>query len=785
MSQTVTTRAEKKDCFRFQILGTEPTDDDKFISAVRLPTVRQTILCFLAHHKSLLKHDAAKMTVDIITNIYERARVPMLQYHKMVEEVEKLHNCFTEILKIPKDRRDSGKSKVKIDGFIENLSCTFKLWPRNAMKLISLEEDRLFLKSMMSDRNASIAGIDSRLSKTEENIRKRKAEEMIRQQKSCERKETRDTVLLDLSEESECEADPDLAVNDEKRSHKRQKKTGVEVFLPPDILKSPKVVSSLVRNNISSTAITSVIHDIVEAAGSDPTKLHLSHQYAWRGQNETIGIIQEQIKDNWKPPQRSCLHWDGKLMDTLDGRNKEERLPILLSGVGGIKLLGVPAIGHKSSDKMGKLISESCVSLLKDWKCEETVCGMVFDTTASNTGAQTAGCVSIQNVLNRRLLWFACRHHVGEVILTHVWDALNIEISKSPDVSVFQRFKDNYCNLTYNDTHNLNLTDCPPTLQASKENTIEVCKQFSKQKLYRGDYNELVSLTLLYLGADEPQATTSKKKSLFKQPGALHKARWMAKLLYAIKIDLLSNKIETEFPKGTVFSGRNQKDNIHRFVMFVVYVYVPWWLTAPFSSSAPSNDLSLIKSLYHFKDIDSVAASAALKSLKNHMWYLTEELVPLSLFSPLVPNEEKTEIAEKLSAVCKETHERDNRHGTGFGKPLFPVIPPEADLELVNFVGKDSWIFFDCLKMNSSFLEKSVHMWEAEEDYQTAKLIVDNIRVCNDSAERGVKLASDFLQSSKEEQKLQNILQVVENSRSSRPDQRRKGQTSKSWYLHL
>ena len=572
---------------------------------------------------------------------------------------------------------------------------------------------------------------------------------------------------------------------------KEEKKTGVNVFLPPDILKSPKVVSSLVRNKITPTAITSVLHDIVEAAGSDPKKLHLSHQYAWRSQNETVGIIQEQIKDNWRPPQRSCLHWDGKLMDTLDGRNKEERLPILLSGVGGIKLLGVPAIGHKSSDKMGKLISESCVSLLEDWKCADTVCGMVFDTTSSNTGALTAGCISVQNTLDRRLLWLACRHHVGEVILTHVWDALNVETSKSPDVSVFKRFKDNFSNLSYNDTDNLNWTDCPPTLQEFKANTINVCKQFSKQKLYRGDYSELVSLTLTYLKAEESQAPStrkslfSKRKTLFKQPGALHKARWMAKLLYAIKIDLLSIKIDTELPKGTIFSGCQQKDKIHRFVIFVVYVYVPWWLTAPFSASAPSNDLSMMQSLYHFKNIDSIAANATLKSLKNHIWYLTEELVPLSLFSPEVVNEEKAQIAQKLSAVCKEVHVRDSRHGTGFGKPSFPDIPPETELELINFVGNDSWIFFDCLKIDPTFLDKPVQSWEEDECYMATKLVVDNLRVVNDSAERGVKLASDFLQSTKKEQKLQNILQVVENSRSARPNQRKKGKSKKAWFLHL
>ena len=40
---------------------------------------------------------------------------------------------------------------------------------------------------------------------------------------------------------------------------------------------------------------------------------------------------------------------------------------------------------------------------------------------------------------------------------------------------------------------------------------------------------------------------------------------------------------------------------------------------------------------------------------------------------------------------------------------------------------------------------------------------MDNMAVVNDSAERGVKLCHDFLDSAKDEARLQNILQVVEN----------------------
>ncbi len=140
----------------------------------------------------------------------------------------------------------------------------------------------------------------------------------------------------------------------------------------------------------------------------------------------------------------------------------------------------------------------------------------------------------------------------------------------------------------------------------------------------RGDYRELVSLTLLYLNADNYENN-------LKHPGALHHARWMSKLLYSIKMNLLGDKIINELPKGSIFC-RNQRNLIHRFIPFIIYCYVPWWLTAPISSSAPENDLHLINSIIHKEMRDPVISNAALACLKNHMWYLTEEMLPLALF---------------------------------------------------------------------------------------------------------------------------------------------------------
>ena len=100
-------------------------------------------------------------------------------------------------------------------------------------------------------------------------------------------------------------------------------------------------------------------------------------------------------------------------------------------------MLGVPGYKPGTDRKSGDIISELSLDLLRSWKCYDNITNMVFDTTASNTGHLTAACIAIQNSLGKALLWSGCRHHVGGVILTQVFNDLRIEASKSPDITVF------------------------------------------------------------------------------------------------------------------------------------------------------------------------------------------------------------------------------------------------------------------------------------------------------------------------------------------------------------
>ena len=88
---------------------------------------------------------------------------------------------------------------------------------------------------------------------------------------------------------------------------------------------------------------------------------------------------------------------------------------------------------------------------------------------------------------------------------------------------------------------------------------MELCKHLQKQQFIRGDYKELVNLVLLYLTGDND----NEHGSNFNRPGALHRARWMSKMIYCLKIDLLSDKI-VENCQRVMFLvlGSNKKSNV-------------------------------------------------------------------------------------------------------------------------------------------------------------------------------------------------------------------------------
>ena len=81
---------------------------------------------------------------------------------------------------------------------------------------------------------------------------------------------------------------------------------------------------------------------------------------------------------------------------------------------------------------------------------------------------------------------------------------------------------------------NMNLQAKNDSLTEERDNYRDDLKDMTK---LRDDYKESIELVLVVLGYTPPNFT-------FKKPGAFHKARWMAPLIYGLKIFLFRNALK-------------------------------------------------------------------------------------------------------------------------------------------------------------------------------------------------------------------------------------------------
>ena len=239
--------------------------------------------------------------------------------------------------------------------------------------------------------------------------------------------------------------------------------------------------------------------------------------------------------------------------------------------------------------------------------------------------------------MKRPLLWLPCRHHISELLVGSAWYVIFGE-DQAPYIQEFKEFKANWDSI--DKTKKIGLEICD-TLKPLANQVIAFCQnQLTSQKQVRDDYKESLELVLVCLGQPPSNFT-------FKKPGAVSKVRWMAKMIYGLKIFLFRLVLK---------KSKVEQKKLERFATFVCLFYVKHWFQAPIAVDAPKTDLQLFHDMFKYKNFDLQVANAVLTKLRGHTWYLNQEYVPLALFSSIVSNEEKAEIANKLmnTAPSKE-----------------------------------------------------------------------------------------------------------------------------------
>lgn len=760
-------------------LGAKVTISDAEITGNKLPTNEQVLRSFRFFQevgngtKFHSKFEIASLVYEKIIPFYVKAGIPTLSDKRCKQKIIDLVDNNRKFRSIQIDKRNDPAVIKRLEENQILLNKTFPMWSADAEKTMTNREDIAFLTSMKTDRAASFGSFDRKLNEVAKRKEKRLDSERKRKIRSDnEVREAMKTVILSVKtvdDDSDCDSDDKEYTATPTRSHKRTKRTGSEVFIPPNILRNANVVSLATRLKISPSAQAAFTETIINECGGDIDKITTSYSSADRARTSTNKRSSERIRELWMPPKYASLHWDGKSTKSLaDQYVAEERLAIGVGDKNDVKLLGTPSYKNKTDNKAGDIISNLTMGLLKLWKCAAFIVNMVFDTTSANTGHLTAACIAIQRALNRALLWSGCRHHVGEVVLKHIFEGLQIEASKSPEITVFERFRSHF------DVIVIPKTMCTLDIDSFDVDTKTVIMKWKKQALERADYTvaanredyrEFGVLVKLYLGQEECIS--------FRRPGAVHKARWMARCLYTLKMVLLEEEI-AQLPKGTI-TAAHQSPKLKEFANFIALVYFSWWATACSTVDAPMHDLAFAKDIIEYSKVSKCVSESAQKAFSRHLWYLTSEMIPLALFSKKVPDSERESIARKMIQLkpSDELSLPRERFGSSFGKPKFPENI-DAKTCLSDLVGIDSWFIFRLMDLESDFLNSPVKSWLSNESYVKSRNSVLKLNVVNDFAERSVKLSTDFIDSAKIEERYQAVLQVVEQNRKDRPNIRKK-----------
>ncbi|ESO04784.1 hypothetical protein HELRODRAFT_172457 [Helobdella robusta] len=124
--------------------------------------------------------------------------------------------------------------------------------------------------------------------------------------------------------------------------------------------------------------------------------------------------------------------------------NKEnvERVAVLISCGEEEQLIGVPLLENGA----GSTIAKSVYSELGKWGALDKIQAMYFDTTAVNTGRIIGACVSLVQLMEKKLLYLPCRHHIFEVVLKSVFDA-GMGKTTGSQSDIFKKFKTEWNNI--------------------------------------------------------------------------------------------------------------------------------------------------------------------------------------------------------------------------------------------------------------------------------------------------------------------------------------------------
>ena len=517
-----------------------------------LPITEQVLRTYYHYHATNSISQSLKLTVDELLSIWARARIPAALHQNITCKLRSLVDEYN-LLKKNKSR-DSDTQRCCEEGFKTKLKLLFDISHKDVETLIKIEEDKIFLEDQRGLRKMMMAGVDEQLAQQEERSAYRILKEQERKEKEERRKVLENQPVSEISDQCSNSPSSSGSTSDIEEHNSEEIEFEIPTYykrqlmslksdddepvaeakkskLLENTLSSPDVSSALDRINLSDRKFTILAAAIAKANSEDLSTVTLSRQTVRRKRSahrsRIVSCVRGEFQRSDKPPL--VVHWDGKFMrDTTNSSSSDQkanvdRVAVAVSGYEVNKILGIT----KTSSGTGKAQATAVSQLLNLWEVADDTVGMCFDTTASNTGAKNGACVLLEQQLDKQLVYFACRHHIHELIVSGVFSML-FGPSKSPNIPILERFQTFWPNI---DQHNFKpLEDArlslPILTQLRQTVTSFLQSYLSSDTAYipRDDYQELIDLCLLIFGASRENETTFDFQELFTRPGGWPKS---------------------------------------------------------------------------------------------------------------------------------------------------------------------------------------------------------------------------------------------------------------------
>ena len=391
----------------------------------RLPSLKEVLSRFFYFHNQEKKtvKEAANLVVEEVFLFWEKAKITTKEKHHAAKKVTNEYELWRALGK-HKTRRSPTETKKRKE-FVTRLDHLFDVALKDVELTLNMEDQRfLTMQRDKGGRKGVMLGIDGKLVALErrrmKRSRKRPAAPEEHTVELASSSSSTDTETTDEDDGNDDGAGPSCCLRSRARAS----------------AVTPQIAAALDRTRTSDRSAVHILHAAAEAYSPIPSNLAINRQSIRRYRRRVREDVAKEIRETFAPGVPLVVHWDGKIIVDSTETTAAERLPILVSGDGVNKLLGVPRLPSGKGDD----VATAVISCLEDWGVAERVVGMSFDTTASNTGVRGGACTYIQQRLERNLLHLACRHHIFEIMADKSFGAC-FGPSSGPDIQLFKRFK--------------------------------------------------------------------------------------------------------------------------------------------------------------------------------------------------------------------------------------------------------------------------------------------------------------------------------------------------------